>query len=122
VRRIHNVLGRSASFLARTSDPVSGTLANMGANDGAHLLPLSTCEHHDVRPLLASLGVATGARAATELALWIRTPMTVPDLSDVPTSWPSVSVGAVHAVLHAGVTGPAMLTSLPWRLASAGDR
>jgi hypothetical protein len=102
VVRIHDVLGRSAAFLARTSDPVSGTLSNMGANDGAHLLPLSASEHHDVRPLLASLGMTTTSPRAAEQALWIDTPVTLPDLTGVPTAWPSISVGDVHLVLHAG--------------------
>jgi hypothetical protein len=99
---IFDVLGRSAAFLARTSDPVSGTLSNMGANDGAHLLPLSASEHHDVRSLLASLGMTTGSAPANEQALWIRTPVAVPDLAGVPTAWPSATVGSVHAVMHAG--------------------
>jgi hypothetical protein len=102
VRPIEDVLGRSAYFLQRTSDPVSGTLSNMGANDGAHLLPLSASKHHDARPLLASLGVATDSAAAAEQALWISTPVDVPDLTRVSTAWPSVTVGTVHAVMHAG--------------------
>jgi hypothetical protein len=104
ITHIRDVLARSAAFLARTSDPVSGTLSNMGANDGAHLLPLSGCEHHDVRPLLASLGMTTGAPAAAEQALWVTTPVDVPDLSDVPSAWPSLTVGGVHVLMHAGAS------------------
>lgn len=102
VARIRDVLARSAGFLARTSDPISGRLSNMGANDGAHLLPLTSCEHHDVRPLLASLGMTTDALAAAEQALWVATPVELPDLSGVLTTWPSLTVGGAHVLMHAG--------------------
>lgn len=102
IDHVRDVLGRSAVFLARTSDPVSGTLSNMGANDGAHLLPLSAAAHHDVRPLLASLGVTTGHAVADEQALWIHTPVDLPDLTHVPTVWPSMRRDGVHVLLHAG--------------------
>jgi hypothetical protein len=43
-------LERAAHFLFSMLDPVSGRVPNLGANDGALILPLSTTSYEDFRP------------------------------------------------------------------------
>ena len=43
-------LERASHFLFSLLDPVSGHAPNLGPNDGAHILPLSTGVHADFRP------------------------------------------------------------------------
>ncbi len=45
---------RATRFLCALTDRTSGWAPNYGANDGAHLLPLSDCGFPDMRPVLQS--------------------------------------------------------------------
>lgn len=45
-------LGRSVHWLYSQLDPSTGRVPNLGANDGALLLPLSTCPYEDYRPVV----------------------------------------------------------------------
>ena len=69
--RTRSVLDRAAAFLQRCSDPVSGLLANYGANDGSLLFPLAAAAPLDVRPTLAMLGRPCGSVGLAEPQLWI---------------------------------------------------
>ena len=51
-------LRRGADFLAALVDPATGAAPNLGANDGAQILPLTTCTFEDYRPTL-QLSAAT---------------------------------------------------------------
>jgi hypothetical protein len=51
-------LGRATHWLFSLLDPGTGQVPNLGANDGAVLLPLAACPFHDYRPV-----VQAGARA-----------------------------------------------------------
>jgi hypothetical protein len=43
---------RAMKWLAEMVDPISGSVPNYGANDGASVLPLSCCDYLDYRPTL----------------------------------------------------------------------
>jgi hypothetical protein len=61
--RIHRIIASSAAFLERCSDPVSGEMANYGANDGSQLFDLGCTGHLDLRPTLELLGARDAARS-----------------------------------------------------------
>lgn len=52
---LHARLQASYRFLYQLQDDTDGRLPNYGANDGAHLLPLSECDYLDYRPTLGAL-------------------------------------------------------------------
>jgi hypothetical protein len=70
-------LASATGWLLALLDPHSGTVPNLGPNDGAHILPLSSCPFEDYRPTLQAAGQAfLGNRplksgAWDELALWL---------------------------------------------------
>lgn len=70
-------LGRLSDGLAALIDPVSGAVPNLGSNDGSDILPLSSCAHHDYRPVVQAASLALSGRrefgpgAWDELALWL---------------------------------------------------
>jgi hypothetical protein len=47
---IHDRFERASRWLLEMIDPASGRVPNYGANDGANVLPLSTCDYLDYRP------------------------------------------------------------------------
>lgn len=69
--------GKAARFLYQVTDETSGRAPNYGANDGALLFHLDSCDFSDYRPTLAlALWVAEARRALPpgpwdELLLWI---------------------------------------------------
>jgi hypothetical protein len=70
-----DALRRGTDFLAALTDPVSGVAPNLGANDGAQILPLTTCSFGDVRPTLELSAVTLGTAPLppgpwTESAVW----------------------------------------------------
>src|SRR5690606_23120600 len=69
---------REATFwLARLTNPVSGDAPNLGANDGARLLPLTETEFRDFRPSLQlAAALFCERRAIAEAGPW-----------DEPTRW-----------------------------------
>jgi hypothetical protein len=50
--RALDALKRGSRFLHAVVDPQSGAVSNFGSNDGAQILPLSTCSYTDYRPTL----------------------------------------------------------------------
>lgn len=48
---VYDRLRRAADWLIQMIDPGSGRVPNYGANDGAQVLPLSTCDYLDYRPV-----------------------------------------------------------------------
>mgnify|MGYP005816936597 CR=1 FL=1 len=72
-------LTRASHWLFSMLDPLSGRTPNLGANDGAHLLPLSGAAYDDYRPTVQAAARAflrTGLPAGPwdELALWLGLP------------------------------------------------
>ena len=54
---------RATDWLVEMIDPTSGRTPNYGANDGALVLPLSTCDYRDFRPVAqAASALAHGTR------------------------------------------------------------
>ena len=79
-------------FLRAVVDPVSGRAPNHGANDGSLVLPLSSCDYGDFRPLL-QLGATVLDRPSLfqpgpwdETSLWVcgRAPATGPHSPSPP--------------------------------------
>lgn len=70
-------LAAATRWLLELSDPLTGRVPNLGPNDGAHLLPLSSCRFDDYRPVLqAAARVFLGESAFPpgpwdELAGWL---------------------------------------------------
>lgn len=67
----------AGEFLLQMLDPDSGGVPNYGANDGALVLPLSSCDYCDYRPTIqAARYQATGCRVLSdgpwnEMLLWL---------------------------------------------------
>jgi hypothetical protein len=51
-------LAAATNWLLELLDPVTGRVPNLGPNDGAYILPLSTCSHHDYRPVLQAAALS----------------------------------------------------------------
>jgi hypothetical protein len=71
-------LAAATHWLVDLLDPLSGRVPNLGPNDGAYILPLSTCPFNDFRPVLQA---ATSAYLGEglyppgnwdEMRLWLR--------------------------------------------------
>lgn len=69
-------LAAATRWLLVLSDPVSGRVPNLGANDGAYILPLSLQPFEDYRPVMQAAGMAflhkqpLQAGAWDEMSLW----------------------------------------------------
>ncbi len=69
-------------WLITILDPATGRVPNLGPNDGAYILPFSTCSFHDFRPVLqAAASTFLGLRPfppgpIDEMSLWLRTEAT----------------------------------------------
>lgn len=55
--RFYQRTAAATHWLAAMTDPVSGDVPNIGANDGANLLPLTEANYRDFRPSLAMASV-----------------------------------------------------------------
>jgi len=70
-------LAAATLWLHRLVDPVTGHVPNLGANDGAYILPLAACEFEDYRPVLQAAGNAFldqklfTAGPWDEMSLWL---------------------------------------------------
>jgi len=68
---------KAGEFVAHLMDPDSGRVPNWGANDGAHVLPLTNCEYLDYRPVVQTAAMIAGdgrllpAGPWDEQALWL---------------------------------------------------
>ncbi len=75
--RLHARLRLAVQWLRQLTDPVNGDAPNLGANDGARLIPLSDTGFRDFRPSVQlAAGLFCGARAYSE-----------PGLYDQPLRW-----------------------------------
>jgi hypothetical protein len=77
-------LSNAARWLADLTDPVSGQVANLGANDGAYIFPVTTCPLGDFRPVVQAAGRAFAQHdlvppgAWDEMSLWFGLPACEP--------------------------------------------
>jgi hypothetical protein len=63
-------LSAAARWLYELTDPVSGGVPNLGPNDGAYILPLSTCPFSDYRPVVQAAGAAFMQKRLVEAGAW----------------------------------------------------
>lgn len=74
-------LSDAVQWLLALTDPQSGEAANLGANDGANILPLASCAFADQRPVLQAARIAFQkahpfeAGPWDELSLWLDLPL-----------------------------------------------
>lgn len=61
---------RLLGLLVALQDPSTGRLPNYGPNDGALILPLSSCDYLDYRPALQALSLALGEGRLYEPGPW----------------------------------------------------
>jgi hypothetical protein len=72
------LLAVAAQWLNNLIDNETGRVPNLGPNDGAYILPLSTCTHHDYRPVLQAAAISfLGGRLFDagqwdEMSLWLQ--------------------------------------------------
>lgn len=70
-------LAQATRWLLALLDPSSGHLPNLGPNDGAYILPLTSLPHDDYRPVAQAASLAFLGQAALpggkwdEMALWL---------------------------------------------------
>lgn len=77
----------AARWLAAVVDPDSGDAPNLGANDGARLLPLTDTDFRDFRPSVQlAMALFTASRAYPAEGIW-----------NVPLQWLGVSVPEAEA-------------------------
>ncbi len=72
-------LQRASHWLASMLDSASGGVPNLGANDGAYILPLTICRFADFRPVMQSAARAflqydISPGAWDEMSLWLGNP------------------------------------------------
>lgn len=63
-------LGLATQWLQDLSDEVTGQVPNLGPNDGAYILPLTTCLFEDYRPVLQAAGKAFLAKKPFPNGSW----------------------------------------------------
>lgn len=77
---VNGRVGRAIEWIEVMHDPVSGMAPNLGANDGALILPLSRTEFEVYRPLVAAArywrkgSVAPSSEPWSEESLWLNGP------------------------------------------------
>jgi hypothetical protein len=59
-KRLRQTAVKSLQFLTAFQDTSTGRLPNYGANDGALLFPLASCDYRDYRPMLNALALVLG--------------------------------------------------------------
>jgi len=86
--RVNDRFRNLLSFLWSLQDEDTGRLPNYGANDGALIFPLSSCDYLDYRPSLNALSEVLdgrptyGAGPWIEEAVWFRGPQVYTECSD----------------------------------------
>ncbi len=63
-------LSRMTRFLTALTDPHTGRVPNLGHNDGSDLLPLTSCESADFRPVLQAASLALHGQPVFEPGPW----------------------------------------------------
>jgi asparagine synthase (glutamine-hydrolysing) len=67
---IERSASRGLSFLRAMVDPESGHAPNYGSNDGSFILPLSSCDYGDYRPLVQTGSCVLGGKPALKAGPW----------------------------------------------------
>ncbi|MGH2620530.1 MAG: alginate lyase family protein [Anaerolineales bacterium] len=115
-------LTRMTHFLNALTDPRNGRVPNLGHNDGSNLLPLSSCESADYRPILQAASLALLGRPAfepgpwDELALWLGVPVGWPSAAEQRPSvseFPKAGLYLLHSEQSRGALRSARFVSRP---------
>jgi hypothetical protein len=79
---------RAAEFLFQMTDPDTGRVPNYGANDGALILPLNSCDCLDYRPVVQSCWYLLHGKRAYRTGDWDEDPLWLfgPQAIQVPVS------------------------------------
>lgn len=67
---VYDRFRRATDWLIQMIDPATGRAPNYGANDGAQVLPLSTCDYLDYRPVAQAANYLLTGRRAFEPGPW----------------------------------------------------
>lgn len=67
---IRDAARRLLRFMVALQDPTTGRVSNYGSNDGALILPLSSCNYLNYRPALGALSLALGEGRLYERGPW----------------------------------------------------
>lgn len=96
---IHQKLASAARWLNHLCDPYTGRVPNLGPNDGAYILPLTTLPFSDFRPVIqAAMQAFVGERPLEagpwdEMSLWL-VPQKSPLSSNIKTFL--IQRGSIH--------------------------
>lgn len=63
-------LAAATRWLLAMVDPISGEVPNLGPNDGAYIMPLSSCPFQDYRPVLQAAALAFLGQPAFQRGPW----------------------------------------------------
>lgn len=63
-------VNRSIDFLYALQNPKDGALPNYGANDGAMILPLTSCDYSDFRPMLQCASILSRGNRLYQTGPW----------------------------------------------------
>ncbi len=97
--RVMYKLAAATQWLLKLVDPESGGVPNLGPNDGANILPLSTCPFSDYRPTLQAASLifldlpAFAPGPWDDMSLWLNR-----NQSTFPSN-PTVSPGEIKIAL-----------------------
>jgi hypothetical protein len=103
-------LAAATQWLQALTDPNSGRAPNLGANDGAHILPLSNLPQDDYRPTLQAAGCAFLKHTLLpkgpwdELGAWLGIPLeqpSAPSLQPQAHDMPRIDTTSGRAFLRA---------------------
>lgn len=98
---------KAGNWLLALYDPQSGCMPNLGSNDGALILPYSSCDYKDFRPTIQAMGaVIDGKRWLPagewdDLALWLVPGFGGGDNAKTKVQVEAMSSYAVSSTLHA---------------------
>ena len=75
--KLLEMIARAGRFLRGVADPATGLAPNLGADDGALILPLTGCDYRDMRPTVQAVALLSAGWPALpagpwdELAAWL---------------------------------------------------
>jgi len=118
--RILDKLAAATQWLLKLVDPESGGVPNLGPNDGANIIPLSTCPFSDYRPTLQAASLIFQDSPAfspgpwDDMSLWLnRIQFTFPSNPNVSPSEIKIALPLSHTQRHLSpISSPARITPL----------
>lgn len=97
----YEMLQKAVGWLIGQYDEISGMAANLGHNDGSYILPLSSSDYSDYRPILQAASAAFSHQKAladgpwNDLLIWMNFPdvKEMESLIDLKSFWPATRIG-----------------------------